>query len=283
MNSFIQDDEIVFNISQVAKIIDVVPATIRNWEKSGLFTAKRKGNNYRVYNLDDIETLKKIRMLSVEQNMGTVAIKNTLIPHVVKGSHAGDSEQSDASVEYSKEFLSHKWKKSRERLGHTLEEVAGAVGISASYLSRLENGLGNVSFDVMKKLAGFYGASILDFFEMQESDHPLVKNGTGERPAIDIPGLRLESLVAQHGNILSPMLFELEPGCSSPEIHRHHGEEFIYVLSGVFHVTLDHDDEYMVCPGDSLYFQSIRYHGWINKGPETCRLLWVHSPIEPSR
>lgn len=283
MKSFIQDDEIVFNISQVAKLVDVVPATIRNWEKCGLFIAKRKDNNYRVYNLDDIETLKKIRMLSVEQNMGTVAIKNTLIPHAPKAPPIGEAGHGDVAAEYSKEFLSHKWKSSREGLNLTLEEVGNAVGISASYLSRLENGQGNVSFEVMKKLAGFYGGSILDFFEIQESDHPLVKKGTGETPAMDIPGLRLESLVAQHGNILSPMLFELEPGCCSPETHRHHGEEFIYVLTGIFHVTLDHEEEYAVYPGDSMYFQSSRYHGWINKGPQRCRLLWVHSPIEPNR
>lgn len=283
MKSFAQDDEIVFNISQVAKILDVVPATIRNWEKSGLFIAKRKGNNYRVYSLDDIETLKKIRMLSVEQNMGTVAIKNTLISHAPKAPLLGDVGNGEAGAEYSKKFLSHKWKTSREQMNLTLDDVSNAVGISASYLSRLENGQGNVSFELMKKLAGFYGASILDFFEIQDTDNPLVKKGTGDSPSIDIPGLRLESLVSQHGNILSPMLFELEPGCSSPESHRHHGEEFIYVLSGIFHVTLDNEEEYGIHPGDSMYFHSSRYHSWTNKGPEMCRLLWVHSPIEPSR
>ncbi len=51
-------DNVTFSISQVAKVLKVVPATIRNWEKSGLFVAKRSENNYRTYTLDDIETLK---------------------------------------------------------------------------------------------------------------------------------------------------------------------------------------------------------------------------------
>lgn len=279
-DSIIADEEVVFNISQVAKILDVVPTTIRNWEKSGLFTAKRKNNNYRVYSLDDIETLKKIRLYSVEQKMGSIAIKNTMISKSAKVPLLSEFEHSETSPEYSKKFLSDKWRSSRERLNLTLEEVSSAVGISASYLSRLENGQGNVSFDLMKRLAGFYGGSILDFFDIQDTNRNLVKSGTGEKLDIGIPGLRLESLISQTSHILSPMIFNLEPGCSSPETHRHHGEEFIYVLSGVFQVTLNHHDVFEINPGDSMFFQSYNYHSWINNGPELCKLIWVHSPVE---
>lgn len=46
-------------INDVAKILDVSPATIRNWEKNNLFVAKRNKNNYREYSQTDIELLKK--------------------------------------------------------------------------------------------------------------------------------------------------------------------------------------------------------------------------------
>ena len=64
------EDNITFTISQVAKMLGVVPATIRNWEKNGLIKAKRTASNYRVFTLDDIETLKKIKEYSGEKRMG---------------------------------------------------------------------------------------------------------------------------------------------------------------------------------------------------------------------
>ena len=65
------DDNINFSINQVAKMIGVVPATIRNWEKYGLIEAKRSSNNYRRFSLDDINTLKKIKEYSIDKKNGS--------------------------------------------------------------------------------------------------------------------------------------------------------------------------------------------------------------------
>ena len=63
------EDNMTFTINQVAKILGVVPATIRNWEKSGLITTKRSASNYRIFTIDDIELLKKIREYSIDKHM----------------------------------------------------------------------------------------------------------------------------------------------------------------------------------------------------------------------
>lgn len=274
------NDEVLFNINQVAKILEVVPATIRNWEKSGLFSAKRKDNNYRVYSLDDIEVLKKIRMLSLDQKMGSAAIKNILMPGISKPPILSNMEQIDSSTKYSKKLLSSKWKDSRDRLNLTLEEVSSQLGISSSYLSKLENGQANISFDVLNKLANFYGESILYFFDKEEDDRRLIKNGCGEIAEIGLPGVRMESLISQKHHVIFPMNFTIEPGCGSIETHRHHGEEFIYVLSGGLQITLNYNEVYHLKHGDSMYFKSFDYHSWTNVGKKPCKLLWVHSPIE---
>ena len=47
-------------IQQAAKIIGVSTLTLRNWDNSGKFEAMRHPmNNYRVYTIDQIETLMK--------------------------------------------------------------------------------------------------------------------------------------------------------------------------------------------------------------------------------
>lgn len=45
-------------IKQAALILGVSPLTLRNWDKSGKFPARRHPmNNYRVYRLDDLERI----------------------------------------------------------------------------------------------------------------------------------------------------------------------------------------------------------------------------------
>jgi predicted site-specific integrase-resolvase len=45
-------------IKQAAEILGVSPLTLRNWDKSGKFPARRHPmNNYRVYKLSDLESV----------------------------------------------------------------------------------------------------------------------------------------------------------------------------------------------------------------------------------
>ena len=45
-------------IKQAAKILGVSPLTLRNWDKNGKLKAHRHPmNNYRVYKIEDLETL----------------------------------------------------------------------------------------------------------------------------------------------------------------------------------------------------------------------------------
>jgi DNA-binding transcriptional MerR regulator/quercetin dioxygenase-like cupin family protein len=274
-----QDDEVLFNINQVAKVLNVVPTTIRNWEKAGLFTAKRKGNNYRVFNLDDLELLKKIKTLSVENKMGARAIKSILMTEVIKPPYL-TNQGGDTQSKYSKKLISNKWREAREKMGLTLDEVSAQVDISSSYLSKIENGLANISIDILNKLAIFYGESILSFFELEGEDDKVVRKGCGEIAEIGISGVEMESLISQKHHVLFPMLFTIEPGGGDPNTHRHHGEEFIYVLNGRLKVTLNYDEEYTLKQGDSIYFRSFDYHSWINDSVKATKVIWVHSPVE---
>lgn len=45
-------------VSEAAKILNVSPMTLRNWDKKGIFKAKRHPlNNYRIYPLSEIKKL----------------------------------------------------------------------------------------------------------------------------------------------------------------------------------------------------------------------------------
>lgn len=270
-NKKADDEQIGFNISDVAKIIGVVPATIRNWEKAGLIVSKRKGNNYRVYDFHDIELLKKIREYSNTKNMSIAMIKQLMSKEL--------ASRSSQQKKYCKELYHSKLKNYRENEGYTLEEVSQAVGISPSYLSRIENGRTGVSFDILDKLATFYGESTIRFFDItSEVERELVRKGTGINILTGLEGISIQSLIDSNETTFDSMRFTISPGCGDLKSHSHHsGEEFIYVLSGRLLVVLDDLNEFVLKEGDSIHFKSSRSHKWRNSGSRTAEVLWVHS------
>lgn len=267
------DNNILFNINEVAEMIGVVPATIRNWEENNLIKPKRKDNNYRGFDFDDIEKLKQIKYYSKD--------KNYSIEYIKKLFKAEGSNRSSKSS-YSKRILGKNWKAKREDAGLSLNEVSEKVNISPSYLSQIENANANPSLDLLKKLAEFYGESLLTFIknEKENRDRVLNEDNTeGINPSL--PGVIVKSLVNKSPNILDPMIFIVEPGKGDPEKHTHNGEEFIYVLSGEIKVSLNEDEVYILNEGDSIYFKSYEKHCWINNSKtDKAKLLWVHSVID---
>ena len=46
------------NVKQVARLLEVTPLTVRNWDKAGKLEAYRHPvNNYRLYKIEDVEVL----------------------------------------------------------------------------------------------------------------------------------------------------------------------------------------------------------------------------------
>lgn len=266
-----QDGQVYFNINQAAKAAGVVPATIRNWEKEGLFTAKRKENNYRVFDFSDIQLLKEIKTCSSEKGMSLSVIKSLL----------SKDDLSSVPVEKSdsKKIYHIKLKEYRENEGYTLGDVSSAVGISASYLSRIEQGQANVSLDILERLAAFYGESTLSFFDVSQKKASLVvKHGEGSPMETSLSGVRVDSLANSGNTSISPVRFVVEAGCGDFKAHTHHsGEEFIYVLQGRLQVVLDETETYILKEGDSIHFASTRPHSWHNSGRKELEMIWVHS------
>lgn len=267
-----------FKINEVAKQVGVVPATIRNWEKSGLITVRRTPSGYRIFDLNDIEYLKKIKQKSKDENIGMGGIRHlTSQPdklEALKG-NAVVSEQ-DAS----QRLLGDKWKAYRLRRNYSLEDVANLVGISASYLSKIENGQANVSYEVLQKLAAFYGENLLYYLNDSSEESPTVRSGESEPFEIGIDGLKITSLIARKKHTLSALLYTVEPGCERTDNSSHSGEEFVYVLSGKVEFILDSNQFSMLSAGDSISFSSTTPHRWRNRSNRTASLLWIYTPLE---
>jgi DNA-binding transcriptional MerR regulator/quercetin dioxygenase-like cupin family protein len=274
--------QLMFTIQQVARILKVVPGTIRNWEKESLFIARRGDNNYRVYDFADISFLKRIRDLSVDRRLSYSVIREML--HLqIRERNARSDESTTQQSDGARKLLSHKWRYFREQSGYTLEEVSSEVGISPSYLSKIENGLANISFEILERLAEYYNQNILFFFEEERPPRKKVERMGGTPVSIGLDGVDIQSLIAGEDAHLKAMYYSVEPGCGNYHEHSHFGEEFVYVLEGEIRFTLNDSEDYHLEAGDSFFFHSTEKHKWINPGKVPSRVLWVYSPFRDER
>jgi DNA-binding transcriptional MerR regulator/quercetin dioxygenase-like cupin family protein len=265
--------EILLSIQEAAKEIGVVPATIRNWEKQGIFTSKRAENGYRVFDHEDMTRLRSLMRYSKENKISINAA------HQVFTSARPEKSPPKAEPHSAPQMLkSEKWKKYRLERGFVLEDVAKAIKISPSYLHKIENEQTNVSLDILQRLADFYGENLLYYIADAQDEKHIVRKEAGEQIDIGLEGVSVESLIALGQFKLSVMLYTIAANSGRTHTQAHHGEEFLYILSGKIHFTLA-NTEYVLSAGDSFSFRSPDTHSWFNYDKKEARILWVYTPI----
>lgn len=147
----------------------------------------------------------------------------------------------------------------------TLEKVSELIGISPSYLSKIETGQVSPSFDVLTVLSNFYNIPLINSSDEVFNASRLTKKE--ERIPLDLeaPGVYVESLINRQDTIMRPTIFTALPS-SGQALHSHSGEAFIHVVEGEVTFTLVEPEaaEYHLTPGDSISFQCRIPHGWKN-------------------
>ena len=166
----------------------------------------------------------------------------------------------------------------RKQRGYTLKTVAEKAGFTASLISQIERDLvdppistlGNISkaLDV-SLLALIDDDAFLEAFDQNAVTRKdqRVKVGSAEFGAV-------HSLLNPYKNRkMDVMLIEAEAGGSSgPGFHTHVGEEFEYVIQGIFEVERN-GKTYTLQEGDSLYIDSSKPHRWKNAGEKKMVVL----------
>ena len=261
------------NIQEAAKEIGVVPATIRNWERQGILISKRAENGYRIFDPQDMTRLRSLVRFSKQNKMSIHAAYR-----VLKGRTVEPLEPSPMKHIAPTALKSEKWKKCRLERGFVLEDVARGINISPSYLYKIENEQTNVSLDILQRLADFYGENLLYYIADSKTEKHFVKKSAAETNDIGHEGVSVNALIALSKINLSAMLYTVAPNSGRTHTQSHHGEEFLYILSGKIHFTLA-NTKYVLSTGDSFSFHSQDPHIWFNHEKKEARILWVYVPI----
>jgi DNA-binding transcriptional MerR regulator/mannose-6-phosphate isomerase-like protein (cupin superfamily) len=253
-------------IGDVARLAGVSPSVIRSWESLGLTHPRRSASQYRLYTSDDVKLLRRARFLRRVRGLNAPAILQTL-----KRQGLLRSSSNGASA-----ALGVRLRQLRIQRGLSLAQVAKAAGISVGFLSAIERSHMSASVSTLRRLTRFYKTNILDLFDPMESNSRLVP--PRKRKVLEAgPGVRME-LLAWGNTLMEPHLFRIAPRAGSGESYTHEGEEFLYVLRGELHISLEHEEEYDLKSGDSFYFESSTPHCWSNPGSAETWVLWVNTP-----
>ncbi|MBN1586734.1 MAG: helix-turn-helix transcriptional regulator [Candidatus Omnitrophica bacterium] len=163
----------------------------------------------------------------------------------------------------------------------TLRELAHKVGVSASFLSQVEQGKTSPSLVTLKKVADHLQTTVGNLVGEQHKvlDDPVVREA--DRDAIRDIGSDIKMFVLSNPGPtkqMQPLLFELEREASSgTDVYTHYGQEFVLVLKGSLELNLE-DKTYQLKKGDSIYFNSHTPHSFRNIHQGKTEALWVVTP-----
>lgn len=169
----------------------------------------------------------------------------------------------------------------RSSKGMTLKELGDMANLSVSYLSQAERGLTSITINSLKKIAQALDVDLRYFFTPPESRRPMIiRSYEHEIIRIDESKLIYHNLGSDiPDRQLDPMIVTILPTQNAEEVipSEHQGEEFVYVLEGIFTILLE-DNQYDLYPGDSIHIPSTTPHNWVNFTNKLVKILSVSTP-----
>lgn len=154
-------------------------------------------------------------------------------------------------------------KKLRTEQNRSLMDIANVCGFSNSLLSKIENGKTIPPISTLIKIADALGTKVsilLDDQQQSGTIHTTKEISEARMIKTDKGYSFFTFAVERSEKLMQPFLFiTRKEEHDSENTFSHNGEEFIFILEGEMEYKVG-NVEYMLKPGDSLYFDSIEKH-----------------------
>ncbi len=175
----------------------------------------------------------------------------------------------------------------------TLTELSQKAKVSTGVLSQIERGLSAPTVTTLDKISTTLGVTMSELFS---DDGPSVKAASfvservapkskyfavvrkDDRKKISMPwGASFEMLSQDLQHKIEFIILHYPVGCQVGDAYSHEGEECGLVLEGKFRGTIG-EEEVILEPGDSVYYDSCIPHRWENAGDTDVKAIWVINP-----
>ena len=153
--------------------------------------------------------------------------------------------------EHALSSIGERLKAAREQAGYTLDELAALTGLSKAHLSRLESAERQPSIAALLTFAAALRVPVGRLLgeEDIESSTPLSVYSGGEAPH-EVAGLSVVACSGYPGSgALEALRMTISPERIPGPPARHHGEEWVYVVTGT--LVLDYDGRQRRVPSRS--------------------------------
>ena len=175
----------------------------------------------------------------------------------------------------------------------SLQDLSELTGMGVSTLSKIENGIVDLTYVKMVTLSEALGINVLE----------LVSGAAGRAPG-SLPTARRSITRQGRGVVSSTQNYDCEylntdiskkqmiPVVATVKTKSlqafgsfvpHQGEEVIYVIDGEIDVHTEHYEPVTLKKGDSIYLDCLMGHGMTTKGPRPATVLFVCTHAIPDR
>lgn len=180
-------------------------------------------------------------------------------------------------------------KRNRLEKKWSLKTLSEQSGVALSTLSKVENGTMSLKIEKLLAVSSALDIDVMQLVAPDETEKP-VALVTGRRSitrAATALQTKTDSTVYTHhandfsNRQFSPIVIEVLPGMN-PDLIRHQGEEFIYVLEGRIEALTEYYEPTILNTGDSMYIDSTMAHNVRALDGKLARVLNVSSAKRPT-
>jgi len=192
----------------------------------------------------------------------------------------------DIKHEVKKLHIGKKIRDLRKKVGLVLQDLSNRTGLSKSLLSQIEKEVVSPPIATLLKISKALGVNISFFFQNDDSEKRVILVRSNESKVIDSryfgreeSGYYYEALAYKKSKkYMEPFLVEFKrKRAEKLSYFSHEGEEFIYLLEGTLEFRTE-SEQYVLYPGDSLYFESFIPHAYRAMGRRNAKALTVVYP-----
>jgi transcriptional regulator with XRE-family HTH domain len=182
----------------------------------------------------------------------------------------------------TEKLIAERLSEARRRTGRTLSEVAPAVGVSVTHLSRLERGDRQPSIGVLIQLARTYGTSVGQLVgEEPEAICHVFRQGASTPIEGPDGRYRYVPLSGSPGpSMMEAMRLELSGRSRTGRAAQHPGEEWLFVHTGDVRLEVA-SETFDLVAGDAARFDAQQPHRIHNAGSNLAT-VFVVSAASPS-
>jgi len=165
----------------------------------------------------------------------------------------------------------------RKKKGLTLNELASLSGLSAPFLSQIENARVNVNLNTLTEICNALQVPIVSLFGEEKTTNVRVIKREN-RQWLPLEGRSVESFLLNSKSNIELSIIRLPPGENTGVSNKHPGDEVCYVLKGSVRTILNDETSYELVESDMIYYDSGIPHRWENTSNEMAEFIVINTP-----